>query len=79
MATENSPWLEKLGEGNDMKLTRLRRAVQRRREAGGGETNRWRLPLTDKELGPKRNIEECGKGLWGRRWWCATRFVGPQW
>jgi hypothetical protein len=59
--------------------SRLRWAVQRRREADSRETNRWWHPLADKELGTKRNDEECGKGLWGRRGWCATPFIGSRW
>jgi hypothetical protein len=48
--------------------------MQRRREAGGWETNQRRLPLTDKELGTERNNEECGQGLWEGGVVCSTFY-----
>jgi hypothetical protein len=75
--SESSPWLGKLGEGNDVKLTRGFRG----RCGNGGR------PAAEKQIGggffsqtrsSEPRDENCGKGLWGRRGWCAAPFIGSR-
>jgi hypothetical protein len=63
MATENSPWLEKLGEGNDMKLTRGfdgrcgdgGRPVAEKQIGGG-------FPSRTRSLDPRETLRNVAKG-----------------